>query len=104
MEERFQTLSRFQGIETALPLIQCQGYQVSKSLPTTESIPVPRVVSAFIGEHPQTTYIKCGIYLVDESTKYRVARHEQTVTYDVESDREGVAEAYLTNGCFCCCF
>jgi hypothetical protein len=26
------------------------------------------------------------------------------VTYDVESDGEGVAEAYLTNRCVCCCF
>jgi hypothetical protein len=26
------------------------------------------------------------------------------ITYDVESDGEGVAEAYLTNGCVCCCF
>ena len=26
------------------------------------------------------------------------------VLYDVESDGVGVAEAYLTNGCVCCCF
>ena len=26
------------------------------------------------------------------------------ISYDVESDGVGVAEAYLTNGCVCCCF
>jgi hypothetical protein len=34
----------------------------------------------------------------DERGRYRI------LTYDVESDGVGVAEAYLTNGCVCCCF
>jgi len=28
----------------------------------------------------------------------------RNLMYDVESDGVGVAEAYLTNGCVCCCF
>jgi hypothetical protein len=40
------------------------------------------------------------------SGSLRDQQHERKkwITYDVESDGEGVAEAYLTNGCNCCCF
>jgi hypothetical protein len=43
-------------------------------------------------------FVARGQTMIDEMTM------TLPLTYDVESDGVGVAEAYLTNGCVCCCF